>query len=93
MMQKIKFSDGTILTDIKFAATNSIDGRLVICIENFATSELGNIQTLFFDGDKTKSITLINNDHEVETWEKYSVLSNFFINLDSNLLTIWMKRG
>ena len=92
-MQEIKLSDNIIINDIKFAAKNSLDGRLVICIQNITEGKIPETLSLFLDKNKTSKITLVNNNIDLETWENFNILSNMFINIDCLSITIWMKQG
>lgn len=92
-MQTIILTDKTEINNIKFAAINSIDGRLVIGVENLDISEMMKYQSIFSNTLLLNNISLTNNGDVIDTWSNYTIISNIFFNIDSNMLIIWLRRS
>lgn len=91
-MQTIVLANEDIISNVEFADTNFIDGRLTIGLKEFNSVIMSELLSKFFDTGATHSITLKNNEEVYNTWNGYTKLSNVFMNFDVGTLTIWLRK-
>lgn len=87
-MSKLVFSDGSEVLNLEYAATNTINGQLVLqvneCLYEF---------DLFKDREKTSILTWQSDEGEIiKSFSGYTTLTLIYINIDAGNTMIWLRK-